>query len=560
MNFLVPPQRRLSRFAFASPFVLSIVAVAGAQASGCNGALGGAPSGDGGAPEASLDAGSLQDTSSPAPVADGAVNSCAASGLLKGDYIDFCFQKAVLVAEHRVFDPTAGMPSSWSSITGKPDTDGGVAAHDVRDDVAYAASLATYAISAEVFGDTDIKDWVVTPDLTALAALLETELATLPASYDGEIYMRLRRIASGLRTLNLVPDGNKIDTIADAYGKAIYTTYFHPLEPTAAPDAGMDAGMDDGGGDAASPVDAGGDTGSDANVPPALLNDGILGVPAGAGGGIAYDVDQAASGALALADLASRSQTPDAGAEPVIWGHAAGSVMNHLYARARHPSGLYYADLVTSSDLDHDALGAVVTPSDALLAETQASVAASLTRMSAIVQATSFVPLASFPFGAQIASPLNGLNGVAPGGGAGLSLWDPTSNEATTAACAALPDAAACGGSGFFVRYLPSTSGLDNSAKTLRANALALVAIHRSLISPGTAASIDLAPLLALFESQLGPSFISIVSNQSSYFPAVAGDLSVATSRSFTAQANAYAIEALTEQWIGRHDCPSDFY
>ena len=552
---------RTSRLIFASPFLLALATLAGAQLPACSGNVTPSPATDAG-PDASLDAGTAQETSIPPPPGDASATSCTLNPTTNPgaavDFIDFCFQKQILLAEHKVFDPKAGIASSWSSSTGLPDSDGGAVGRDVRDDVAYAASLATYAISAEVYGDTEIANGVVTPDLTALASIVQTKLAILPATYEGELYMRLRRFAAGLRSINDTIDGDKIDAIADAYGRAIYATYFHPLALVTPPDAGPDGGDD--AGDDASAGDAGAvrDASSDAQPPPSPLGDGILGVPA-AGGGIAYDVDQAATGALALVDLASRNETGDAGADAVKWARAAASVMNHLYLRARHPSGLFYADLVTSSDPDHDALAAVVTPADALLSETQASVAASLARMNGIVQATSLTPLLGFPFDTQLVSPLSGMVGVAPDGGAGLSLWDPTSTPATAAGCATLPDAAACGGSGFFVRYLPSTTGLDSSSKPLRANALAFAAIHRSVALPGTAASIDLAPLKSLFESQAGPSFVSQVSNQASYFAAVKGDLSILTP-SFSAQADAYAIEALTEQWLGRQDCPPTFY
>ena len=239
--------------------------------------------------------------------------------------------------------------------------------------------------------------------------------------------------------------------------------------------------------------------------------------------------------------------------------------MNHLYNRARHPSGLYYADLITSQDPGHDALASVVTPNDALLSDTSASVASALMRMNGIVQTVGVGPLSSFPFTTQAISPLSGLQGVAPAGASGFSLWDPTPTADTTTSCAALEDASGCSGSGFFVRYLPSTAGLDNSSKTIRANALAFGAIHRSLVTPGTAADLDVLPLTALFESQSGPnaSFLSITGavNQASYPDAVSATLGLLpTSPSFTAQADAYAIEALTEQWIGRYDCPPDFY
>ncbi len=209
-----------------------------------------------------------------------------------------------------------------------------------------------------------------------------------------------------------------------------------------------------------------------------------------------------------------------------------------------------------------------MTSNDALLAETQASVGASRMRLSAIVTKSGLASRASFPFTNQAVSPLSGLQGVAPGGGSnttGVSLWDPTSTDDTTASCAILADAASCGGSGFFLRYVPSTGVLDNSAKSLRANALALGAIHRSLVTPGTAAGIDVLPLTALLSSQSGAnaSFLSVTGalHQNSYLPAVSATLTVLpSSPSFTAQADAYAIEALTEQWIGRPDCPPDFY
>jgi hypothetical protein len=561
-----------SRLLFASPFVLALATLLGTQEFACSGSL--APAGplDGGSDDGSYDAGSLPETAPP-PVPDSAVGVCplAKKGGME-DFIDFCFQQSMLITEHGAFDPMAGMPSSWNASTGKPDTDGGVVVHDVRDDVAYAASLATYSISAEAFGDTAIKAWIVVPDLTALAALLEAELASPPASYDGELYMRLRRIAAGMRVVNLSTDADKIDALATAYGTAIYTNYFQAVVPLNAADAGApdaaapDAGSADAGSSSDAGDDAAPDAASDAASPaPPILNDAILGVPSPTGG-IAYDVDHAASGALALADLASRVQGSDAGgANASSLQRAAMAVLNHIYQRARHSSGLYYSDLVTSADPDHDAVALLpdgVTPNDVLLADTQASVAASLTRLRALVPVAQLNLLSTFPFGPPIASPLNGLVGVAPagapGGGPVINLWDSTPNAAATTACASIPDAAACGGSGFFARYVPAT-GLDNTTKPLRANALAYAALHRAVVDPGTAAAIDIEPLSALFESQVGPSFISLLFRQTSYFAAVKGDLSQLTS-SYSTQANAYAIEAMTEQWIGRPACPTDFY
>ena len=488
------------------------------------------------------------------------------------DYVDFRLQKQILVAEHKVFNPDAGIASSWSATTGAPDTDGGAIVYDLNDNVAYGASLGLYSISAGEYGDTEIAGTIVAPDLTALSALVQAELTTLPASYDGELYMRLRRFAQGLDGLQETADGAAngapINALADAYGRAIYTSYFHSLAAAPVTDAGTDAAADSGVADAGDAGedggdDAGGDAESDAGIANVPVADGILGV-AQPGGGLLYNVDQAASGALALADLASRHQTDDP-ANAAIWARAAGSVFNHLYTRARHASGLYYSYLVTSSDPDHDALASVLSPNDQLLTETQASVAESLMRTSGIVTTDNVQELSLYPFRDQIKSPLNGLKGIASDGGVGFNLWDPTSTVATTTFCTTVDDAsAACGGSGFFVRYLPSSTGLDNSSKTIRGNALLWGAIYRSLVLPGTAASIDYEPLQALFEFQTGvpgDSFLTLVFNQASYPNAVTAGLGLLpSSPSFTAQANAYAIEALTEQWIGEPDCPPEFY
>jgi hypothetical protein len=581
------------RSALFYPLFLAGFSVLGAQASGCNGSLL-TPVGDGGADggDAAAVVGDEGDEIPPLPPPDASTNCTVNPG---EDFIDFCLQKKILIAEHALFSPTLGLPSSWSANTGKASTDGGVILHDVNDDVAYGSSLSLYAISALEYGDTDIQDGIVAPDLAALAPLVEAELTQLPASYDGEIYMRLRRFAAGLRiqgpeiaASDATVGGTAIDAIADAYGRAIYATYFHPLasppgpgdagSPDGAGDAGEDAALGDGGetdgadGDAGASDEDAGDAGPDANLPELQIPDGILGVPL-ADGGILYNVDQAASGALALVDLASRHAVDDPAAS-YAWASAAVSVFSHIYTRAQHSSGLYYTYLVTSADPGHDALPAtpILTPGDALLAETQTSVAASLLRAYGIVHNanTGLTPglleLSAYPFSAQAVSPLSGLKGVAPAGGAGVSLWDPTSTAATAAACSLVEDASACGGSGFFLRYLPSSTGLDNSEKTIRANALAFAAIHRSLVLPGSAASIDWEVLSALFQTQQGiyaqdTSFLSQIFNQVAYPSAVTGSLALlAASPNFTAQANAYAIEALTEQWIGQSDCPTDFF
>jgi hypothetical protein len=513
--------------------------------------------------------------------------NCTVNGI---DYIDFCLQKTILRGEHAVFDPKNGVASSWSATTFAPNSDGGSVLHDYRDDVAYGSSLSIYLISENEYSDTQL-DPIITADLSALAPLVESEFTTLPASYDGELYLRLRRLAEGLSLVQDTANGAKITAIADAYGRAIYSMSFHPLALTSPDDAGTVDASEDGSApldaavDSSTPDSATGpgtdDAGSDGGL---HFVDGILGTPA-ASGGIAYDVDQAASGALALVDMANRHATDDA-SQAAVWAQAAGVVFNHLYARARHSSGLYYSYLVTSSDPGHDALDTVLTPSDTLLTETQGSVMASMLRAVGILTLGNVPQLSASTLNALVVVPLNSIQGTP-------SLWDTTSNSATLDACGILAPSsgitAPCGGTGFFSRELPSTTGVDMTTKTIRGNALLFAAIHRAIqnaLSPvpptgvpldaGIGSLIDYEPLTTLFTSQVGVTgeqgtevftgpvnltFLTQVSAQNAYPSELAAGLTlVPGDANFTAQANAYAIEALTEQWVGRAGCPLDFY
>jgi hypothetical protein len=136
------------------------------------------------------------------------------------------------------------------------------------------------------------------------ATSLEQELATLPDEYTGETYRRLRLAASGLRIVNDTMDGDLVDVIADAYGRAIYTKYYVQLmsPPT---DGGADAddGSTDGAPPDASPGDAApSDAGdAEASVP---VPDGILGRRQGSE--VAYSPADVATAALALLDMAVR--------------------------------------------------------------------------------------------------------------------------------------------------------------------------------------------------------------------------------------------------------------
>ena len=92
---------------FASQVVLAVLALVGAQASGCNGDLE-SPS-DGGPDAADAGADVTDDGIANLPPLDGSTN-CTVGGNSNStaDYVDFCLQKQILVAEHKVFNPDAG--------------------------------------------------------------------------------------------------------------------------------------------------------------------------------------------------------------------------------------------------------------------------------------------------------------------------------------------------------------------------------------------------------------------------------------------------------------------
>ena len=545
-----------NRLAFAFGWV--VVGCAGAQLGACSSSSpAAAPTDAGGTPDVKV---LPQPDSGGFVVPDAAVANCTLlnSGTAS-DPVSLCLQKAILQAEHGVFSATTGTPTSWDLNTGLVNTDGGVPLHDVTDDLAYGASLGLYAISSGEYGDTEFQA-AATADMVALAALLQKE--TLPAGYDGRVYMRLRRLAQGLRVLNQGAAADSIDALAETYGKAIYSTYFHPLTAVI-PDAGSgeagagdDGGSDDGGGVDASAHDAGAEDAGDAEAGAALLGDGMLGV-AGANG-IAYDVDQAASGALALVDLAWRHEGADA-ANAHLYARAAGSVFAHLQARARDAKGLYYSDLVTSGDPGHDALATAA--SDALFADVQASVAISLVRARDTIAAKGLTELAGYPFDDQAKSLMTALQTGTE------ALWDLSSNSATASACSAVSGTLPSCGSGFFATYAPSNGGLDKTRKTLRSNALLFAAIQRTLVAPNPPTSLDIAPLRAVLIQRLGESvsFLTQTFNQSSYPPVVAvtapGAFSIAPEApSATAKANADAIESLSDGWIGARNPPPTIF
>ena len=160
MKFSFSSSRNATWTLLASSLVLALLGL-GAEITACSSDSADVPEDSGSVP---YDAGTVTDTSDPNITPNDASVNCTVNGV---DPVDFCRQKAILQAEHAVFDPKAGIASSWNAMTLAPNTDGGVVLHDFHDDVAYAASLSIYLVSENEYNDTEL-DPIITTDLTAL--------------------------------------------------------------------------------------------------------------------------------------------------------------------------------------------------------------------------------------------------------------------------------------------------------------------------------------------------------------------------------------------------------
>jgi hypothetical protein len=531
------------------------------------------------------------------------------------DPVGLCVQKLALLGAHAEFSSVTGMPSAWSVDTLLPATDdAGTPLHDVRDDIAYGAALADYYASALAYGDDDSLG-VVTGDMDAVAQLLQTELTTLPADYDGVPYLRLRRLAAGLRLASFPTDANAIDALAASYGKAIYTTYYHavsvPESPSAdaGPDASSGASTEDGGGIDASidaTVDAAIDAGSedagsedagavDAATGPTVLL-GVLGVTTD--GGVAYESDKAASGALALVDMAARANgltfPPPAdgglGTAPdptnaLAWSQAASAVFTYLASQAHDPTGLYFTQLQADESSTTD----TVTDDGSFLTQTQGGIALAYVRAARLVTLgnlkTPSAPTLVSDALAVLAATQATTSTQTP-----LSLWDTAYVAVTFKACTSPTHLSSCG-SGFFASLNRTKTALDES-KGISGNALMLGALHRASVATTTlpvTEGNDLVPLTALFsflapdleDAGINVSFFSQAPDQAGFVPyvtqgllltetedggptnddgsVVAGAMTSALGRYYTTAATADAIDGMNDLWVGLPGAPSFF-
>ena len=488
------------------------------------------------------------DTGGPLPIPDGSVVHCTLDN--GSDPIALCVQKLVLQAEHEAAFTDGGVAASWDSNTGIV----GAGPHDFHDDVAFGAALGHYIATSQEYGDSEIQT-IVNGDLTALAGIVEKELTTTPADYDGELYANLRAFQGGLNYLDDVEDAAKIGAIADAYARGIYANYYHLVSETPIDAGAPDASAGSDAGDDAAITDAGAASDADASSP-SPFPDGMLGELKN--GHVDYDAQKAASGALALLDMVARQALTDTGIDAgdaavvdsgapridaVAWQRAARSILDHLWNRARHPQlGLFYSKLETSGDPAGDALQTGVDHPDMIETDTQGLLAVTFLRARALAvtyPAITAIDATLFETrGEQILITLNGTP----------SFWDKTPLPTNDA------------GSGFFEGYVPSTTTMVKT-KPIRGNALLLAALHRaSLVSPPINGS-ELGAMRSLFTS-LYPhktSFLTQALNQNSYLPRTSADLdypsddagSTASGTAYTSASNHVACEALTELWVG---------
>jgi hypothetical protein len=536
---------------FLRPSVLSLAALAasvvavsipfGVVSCGGNGAT--PPGGDASADaHADAHADVALDTGNPFMIPDVVpMASCAlvSSGL---DPISFCTQKAALSQElQQAYSANLGVQASWDSTTGLPNVDdAGAPLHDFHDDLAFGEQITNFHLSASRYGDNELSP-LLDDVLVPLAKVVEAELSPLPAEYTGETYTRLRAIASGLRLINENTEASKVDALADSYGRAIFTSFAQTL-PTGNPDAGAGDGGDAG----------------DAATGDAALNVGdnvVLGVRV-SGGAVAYRPADVATGAYALIDMSIRHVADDPSSS-VAWQSAAVRSLSHLLARGRDASGLFYGSLVTSSDPGHDALAALPGyPSDALLLDTQATIALALTRCQAAVNGVAGLSSAvtTFQYSATadvLMAQMSGLQGST------VNLWDgPVNANATT-------------GFGYMEGWVPSTGTLLTNKPT-RGNALVYAALHHVEGDLSTAGIVTWqVKFLGAALTQTTPpnsSLLSVVPLQTAYLAAASKDFKLASlgppdagadagivfgANSYTAKATNATCEAMNEFWYG---------
>jgi hypothetical protein len=276
---------------------------------------------------------------------------------------------------------------------------------------------------------------------------------------------------------------------------------------------------------------------------------------------VGYSPADVATATYALLDMVNRN--PKDSMVPK-WLLAVEISLDHLKARAREPStGMYYQSLVAGGGGGaQDALGPSTVPTlpnDAVLADTQATLALAMVRAQYVVTTGTgeidagefafdgaiedagltgpFIPVAAYPFEAMADEAIASMNGA-------HSLWDGPVKQP---------------GTGYMDGYIPSTTTLITT-KSTRPNAFMGAAIWRGVETNVNPYGWQLQYLVPLMDTQLqvqlGSNFVTVVSAQQAYFQTVSRGFALLdagpTPASYTTAAVSAAVEGLTEQLFGR--------
>lgn len=464
------------------------------------------------------------------PPQDSSTDFCK-HGSNVSDPVAFCLQKIVLQNELTdAYAKGAGVPPSWNAM-GMP-----AGTHSWRDDVGFAASIGAFHCSSAAVGDNTLAPMLdaIMPDL---GALVVQELSTAPTGYDGEDYFRLRAAATALDYANDTMDAASVAQIADAFGRNLQTSYAQTVTL------------------------AEGGTAT------------VLGTPDGMGN-VVYAPAQVIMAAAALVDMAGvHARDADAGSDVATWVQTALAAVDYVWARGRDTStGLFFQQLVTSSDPDHDALGQGMPTPDALLTDVQAEALLGLVRLQdgvnalaaadagvgdASIDQTAYSNEANTIIQSLVTAGL--FDGVLPMGEAGIPSPAPV---------------------GAFMEALVPSSGAIDTNKTTIGNAWLLGAVHRVNRAVPMQVSDGVQPQLVAALTQQTPAnsslFTVLVDTQTGntvqtdYLRAGSKDFHYATlfspdggsggqepgATSYRADAVAAVIEGLTQLWQGTPNPP----
>ena len=465
------------------------------------------------------------------PPQDSSMGACSFDNM---DPVDFCLQKTVLQNEFTdAYAQGKGVPPSWSAM-GTPGS-----GHSWRDDVGFAASIGAFHCASSIYGDNTLapKLDAIMPDL---GSTIVQELTAAPTGYDGEDYFRLRAAATALGYVNDTKDAATVAQLADAFARNLQTTYAQTIT---LPESGTAT---------------------------------VLGAPDGMGN-VVYAPAQVIMAAAALVDMANvHASDPDAGADASAWVTTALAAVDYVWARGRDTTtGLFFQQLVTSTDPGHDTLGQGMPTPDALLTDVQAEAVLGLARLQDGVNAL----LASDAGGGIDGSILtqsiywNEATTLMQSLGA-AGLFDGTIPVGSEVA---LPNPAPVGA--FMEALVPSTGAIDTN-KTTIGNAWLLGAAYRVGVGFPSQISDVLRPQLFLAVTQQSPAnsslFTVVVDTQSGnpvqtdYVRASSKSFHYATAfspdggtggqepgaTSYRADAVAAVIEGLTQLWRGTPNAP----